>query len=401
MNIKETFLKLTSKTYPHGTERQLFSFLPKGVKQDLWANYFHEIGNTKTIFACHLDTANKLQGKVKHKFDGDYIRTDGTTILGADDKAGVTILLWLIENKIPGTYYFFIGEEVGCIGSTAASKDIDRFEKYDRIVSFDRRDVCSVITHQSWSRTCSDKFADALISEIGKGGIYLKKDDNGVYTDSAEFTDVIPECTNISVGYYDEHKFSERQDIKFLEELCQSLLLVNWESLPTDRDPKDTEYKKYDYSDYDPDGWASSGNGGWNTNSGWSTNSSLGKAYMDEYHHDADFYNKDKDAPDDRGFDYKKTRRSGKKGSKFDSYDIDSQFDDPMGEDDFVVSADRFLEESIIDTKKSFQYGIIKELYLSDSLSKKEIEIIREQYLDMSNPDDVDFSEHLNDLNKF
>ena len=29
MNIKDTFLKLTSKTYPHGTEAELFSFLPK------------------------------------------------------------------------------------------------------------------------------------------------------------------------------------------------------------------------------------------------------------------------------------------------------------------------------------------------------------------------------------
>ena len=41
------------------------------------------------------------------------------TILGADDKAGMVILLYMIEKKIPGLYYFFIGEEVGCIGSNA------------------------------------------------------------------------------------------------------------------------------------------------------------------------------------------------------------------------------------------------------------------------------------------
>ena len=42
-----------------------------------------------------------------------------------------------------------------------------------------------------------------------------KKDEGGVYTDSAEFTDIIPECTNISVGYYKEHTVNETQDIQY------------------------------------------------------------------------------------------------------------------------------------------------------------------------------------------
>jgi di/tripeptidase len=42
------------------------------------------------------------------------ISTDGTTTLGADDKAGVSVLIWNITYL---DYTIFIGEEVGCIGS--------------------------------------------------------------------------------------------------------------------------------------------------------------------------------------------------------------------------------------------------------------------------------------------
>ena len=58
-------------------------------------------------------------------------------------------------------------------------------------------------------------------------------DQGGVWTDSAEFVDVIPECTNISVGYYREHSNEEYQDIDYLESLCEVVTKVNWESLPT------------------------------------------------------------------------------------------------------------------------------------------------------------------------
>jgi hypothetical protein len=63
------------------------------------------------------------------------------------------------------------------------------------------------------------------------------KDDGGVYTDSAEF-DYIPECTNISVGYYSEHTVNEQQDINHLIDLCVACVSVDWESLPVVRDLK-------------------------------------------------------------------------------------------------------------------------------------------------------------------
>jgi len=252
--IYNTFLKLTKKTYPHGFENDLVRYMqtiglfPFDLKMDQHGNYYYKIGESRTIFASHLDTVGKEQKTVNHIIEGNIIKTDGTTILGADDKAGVTLMLFLIKNNIPGLYYFFVGEEVGCIGSGKAAKSIEMFKnKYDRIISFDRRDVGSVITFQSYTRCCSDSFADELASQLNIQGMDYSKDDGGVYTDSAEFVDIIPECTNLSVGYYKEHTSTESQDIIHLSDLAEACLNVNWEELPTERDCQTIEYKEYNY----------------------------------------------------------------------------------------------------------------------------------------------------------
>ena len=172
--ILNTFLFLTQSTYPHGYEDIILqkmiseNLLPDSTQKDTHGNYFLKIGESRTIFASHLDTVSKDHTNVIHKIEGSLIKTDGKTILGADDKAGVTIMLWMIKHNIPGLYYFFIGEEVGCVGSGLLAKYGDLGGKYDRIISFDRRGLNSVITHQSSVRTCSDEFAKNISKELNK-----------------------------------------------------------------------------------------------------------------------------------------------------------------------------------------------------------------------------------------
>jgi hypothetical protein len=60
-------------------------------------------------------------------------------------------------------------------------------------------------------------------------------DPTGVFTDSANFMELIPECTNISVGYFNEHTYKEALNIDFLEKLADACLKVNWTSLPVAR----------------------------------------------------------------------------------------------------------------------------------------------------------------------
>lgn len=261
MNIKETFLKLTSRTYPHGTETDIFELLPNNLETDEFGNKFIQIGESSVMFTSHFDTADDKPKPVNHVIEGDIVKTDGTTILGADDKAGVTIMLYMIENNVPGLYYFFLGEEVGCIGSKklADKHKTNKLENITKVVSFDRRSTYSIITHQSGLRSCSDAFADELAKQFnelsekieGYSKLEYKKDPTGVCTDSIQFTTIYPECTNISVGYYEEHTFRERQDIKHLELLAKTCCLVDWESLPAERDYTKKEYSySSSYSGY-------------------------------------------------------------------------------------------------------------------------------------------------------
>jgi hypothetical protein len=249
MNIKETFLRFTDRTYPHGTEKELFHLMPKGYQKDKYGNLFYQIGESDTMFTSHLDTATSALTNVVHVIEGDIIKTDGKSILGADDKAGVTVMLYMMSQGVPGLYYFFLGEEVGCIGSKALSKDhsVEPIPYIKKVISFDRRGLDSVITFQASTRCCSESFAKALSKELNKldKTFDYNPDPTGIYTDSAQFTSIYPECTNISVGYYSEHTVLERQDIKHLEKLAKACCLINWTSLPIERDPKEIECRSY------------------------------------------------------------------------------------------------------------------------------------------------------------
>jgi putative aminopeptidase FrvX len=253
MSITETFLQLTGRTYPSGTEHELLQFIPFDLNRDRFGNYYIQIGeNPSCMFTSHFDTCSSRVENINHVFDGDFIRTDGSTILGADDKAGVTVMLYMIQHKVPGLYYFFISEEVGCVGSRALANShrINKMPNIGKVISFDRRGTDSIITYQSRVRCCSENFAKELLTELNEKSLVentvnlqfnYRADNTGVCTDSKSFMDIYPECTNISVGYYDEHRFTEHQNLKHLEKLARTAVLVDWEKLGVYRNPAITE----------------------------------------------------------------------------------------------------------------------------------------------------------------
>lgn len=385
MNIKQTFLNLTSKTYPFGFESELESLLPKGFYQDTNGNYFYKIGDTKTAFTSHLDTACKEQVDVKHIFEGDLIKTDGTSILGADDKAGVTILLYMIEKNVPGLYCFFIGEEVGCVGSGLAAKE-SIYKKYDRMISFDRRGTTSVITHQSSKRCCSDIFAQELAKQLNRSDLEMKLDNTGVYTDSAEFVEAIPECTNISVGYYSEHTKSERQDIKHLDSLCKAVIRVDWENLPTKRDPKKTEYKNYGGSSYV---------------SKYSSSSS----YLESPGYDDWGYShksKNHDYSDFDEYSWNDITKNVKKETNITDIDTSKKGKSYWEDlDNEILDEDKYFFQTGLEykpTKSKSYYESLKQDIFENELTMDEFETLKDMYIDLSDPQDLDFYLEIKDL---
>jgi len=80
-------------------------------------------GADPIMMSAHMDTVVPGKG-VKPVVEGDIIRTDGTTVLGGDDKSGVSVILEVIrclqEQSIPHApidAVFSICEEVGLLGA--------------------------------------------------------------------------------------------------------------------------------------------------------------------------------------------------------------------------------------------------------------------------------------------
>ncbi|MBP1044282.1 M20/M25/M40 family metallo-hydrolase [Vagococcus sp. BWB3-3] len=77
------------------------------------------------FFSCHVDTVTPGVG-ISPIIKEDAIFSDGTTILGADDKAGIAIMIEVIERlkeqKLPHGVLEFVlspGEEIGLVGANA------------------------------------------------------------------------------------------------------------------------------------------------------------------------------------------------------------------------------------------------------------------------------------------
>lgn len=199
--------------------------------------------DSNILWACHIDTVHST--KPDQIFQDVYIDSFGTAFvdeqqdcLGADDGTGVWLLLEMIKANCFGTYIFFRGEEQGCIGSSQlAEEQEDYFKSFTHIISLDRKGTDEVITNQRNDVCCSDKFADDFAKLLGMG---FKKSDKGVYTDSAEFTHLIPECTNLGVGYINQHSSRETQDLNFLVKLRDKLISIDWANvkLSVERKPE-------------------------------------------------------------------------------------------------------------------------------------------------------------------
>jgi hypothetical protein len=260
--IRSLFLSLTNQTYPHGSEKSLNKMLMSeyGFKDDGHKNLYLVIKTEKgnlpsTMFTAHTDTVVDskfyrfckkyklpfMRSKpINHVFSRtkDFVKAENST-LGADDKAGLAIILFMIIHQKPGIYYLFNGEEFGRLGSKNLrsyfykNKDLRNVTK---CISLDRHGYTSVITHQRYGRCCSDEFAIDVCKNLNKFGFWFSPDPTGMGTDSLSFDDRISECTNISVGYFKEHTIRECQDLYFLDILSIAFVNIDWEIIKARRD---------------------------------------------------------------------------------------------------------------------------------------------------------------------
>lgn len=243
----QQLLTMLSYVRPHGGEgeadfvRDFITCIPGAYNFDD-AAYVVEVGINPVLFSCHVDTVHHTSHGTRQPVEYDpFLQTafpGKPQPLGADDAAGCWLLLQMIAAGIGGTYVFHRGEEKGGIGSShLAAKHADFLGGFNYAIAFDRRGKGDVITHQSFGRCCSDAFAQALSDQLNTHGLDYKPCDGGVFTDTANYVDIIPECTNLSCGYEHEHSADEMLDVEHLLALRDALLKVDWMALPVVRNP--------------------------------------------------------------------------------------------------------------------------------------------------------------------
>lgn len=216
---------------------------PLGMATDSAGNLHKRIGETDILWSCHTDTVHHKDGAQAIEVTSDgWVFAKDSDCLGGDCTAGVWLMVNMIQRRVPGWYVFHRAEEVGGLGSSyIAKKKRKQLGKAKAAIAFDRKGFTSVITHQ-FSRCCSDAFGTSLAAQLPGD---WKLDDTGTFTDTANYTDDIGECTNISVGYLDQHTAKERQHGPFLQYLLDAVCEIRSSQLTFARQPGEEDERDW------------------------------------------------------------------------------------------------------------------------------------------------------------
>lgn len=203
-----------------GNEKRMRKFIKRWISRNIdnATIQVDEIGNilvTKGVsdsYPCICSHIDQVQ--INHSRDFKAIICDDIIIgysdkckdfqgLGADDKNGIWVALMCLKKFDVLKCAFFVGEEIGCVGSSSC--DISFFSDCRYCIQCDRRNGSDLITEIT-EDLCSDKFLND-IDYVDFG----YKPTHGLSTDIDElrFRGVSCSCINVSCGYYNPHTDNE------------------------------------------------------------------------------------------------------------------------------------------------------------------------------------------------
>lgn len=223
--------------------------VPLGATADAYRNYHVIVGtsaaSTSVLWSCHTDTVHHTSGSQRVRLVDGRLTARRSSCLGADDTAGVFLCAELIRLGVPGHYIFHYGEERGCIGSQSlADAAPDWLSDVKYAIALDRAGYCDVISHQMGRRTASDAFCQALGAALSSydsaiAALAYVPCPNGVYTDTESYAELVPECSNLSVGYHGAHGSAESLHVPHVLALLDALAHLDVTALPCDRNPEE------------------------------------------------------------------------------------------------------------------------------------------------------------------
>lgn len=202
----------------------------KNARKDGFGNIIVDtVESPRILFSAHTDTVDYEDGfrTVIHDAGVNILHTANKDILGADDGAGVYVLLEMINANIPGRYVFHRDEESGANGANWILENTPEvLENIDHAIAFDRMGTTDVIDTMFMGRTATDVFVVSLCEALGNHAPAT-----GSFTDTAFYRDNIKNCTNVSIGYYGQHTSSEFLDLEYFSWLVDRVKVIDWDSL--------------------------------------------------------------------------------------------------------------------------------------------------------------------------
>lgn len=169
-------------------------------------SYLVAVGSSVGLVA-HLDTSGDRY-PTEVVYNKKHI-TAIDSILGADDRVGVFIVLKMLELGYKPTIIFTHGEEKGALGARDfVSEYSDIGVNY--LIQLDRRGDGVVFYDNN-----NQEFIDYILS-------FRDKEEFGSFSD---ISILCPNCNvsgcNLGVGYFNEHSHSEYQDLNILADTIQ------------------------------------------------------------------------------------------------------------------------------------------------------------------------------------
>lgn len=218
----ELLKQLYSVHSPSGEEKKMRKFLKDWIKRnvpeatysvDAIGNLYVCKGDSKTYpcIVSHIDQVQKTHSKdfqavetqdIIFGFSLKNVQLEG---LGADDKNGIWIALQCLRKYPALKCAFFVGEEVGCKGSSKA--DMTFFENCRYVLQCDRRGGSDLIWNiGGFTELCSKEF----LAATGYQGFGYKLE-TGMMTDVEALKDngLGVSALNLSCAYYRPHSDDE------------------------------------------------------------------------------------------------------------------------------------------------------------------------------------------------
>jgi hypothetical protein len=229
------------------------------VTMDANGNRIVQIGKEAptVCFTSHTDTVDYDEGeKAIELTSKGLIGLDWNSeasCLGADCTAGIWLMRRMILAGKKGLYIFHREEESGGRGSSFITANTPELVANIKVmISLDRKGYDSVITEQITGVTASKAFASSIALQLPAG---MKADPTGSFTDSASYSHLIPECTNLSIGYHACHTIKETLNFRFTDVLLRHLIALDYSQIEVSRVPVPAYVDNCYYGPYTADAY--------------------------------------------------------------------------------------------------------------------------------------------------